>query len=91
MGITIAPEQPEAGRYIGDTGTEYQTLVATASASFILWGLMALAAVVTGIVALVRRERRGRAITGLLIGFLAPALWFAAFTIPALVIASTIS
>ncbi|MCT1775775.1 hypothetical protein [Brachybacterium sp. p3-SID957] len=91
VGFTIAPQEAEAGRYLGDTPEGYQTLVTAAFASFILWGLTALAAMVTGVVALVRRERPGRAIAGLLIAFVAPALWFGAFAISALIIASTIS
>lgn len=91
VGFTIAPQEVEAGRYLGDTPEGYQTLVTAAFASFILWGLTALAAMVTGVVALVRREQPGRAIAGLLIAFVAPALWFGAFAIPALIIASTIS
>ena len=91
VGFTIAPQEAEAGRYLGDTPEGYQTLVTAAFASFILWGLTALAAIVTGVVALVRREQPGRAIAGLMIAFVAPALWFGAFAIPALIIASTIS
>lgn len=91
IGATIGPMEAEAGRYFGDTPESYQTLVTAAFASSILWGLMALAAMVAGVVALVRRERPGRAIAGLLLAVVAPALWFGAFAIPALVIAATIS
>ena len=48
-------------------------------------------ALVTGIVALVRKERLGGALTGILTGLFAPAVWFAAFAIPAVLIASSLS
>ena len=91
VGFTIAPQQAQSGTYLSDTPESYQTLVTVAFASFILWGLAALSALLTGVVALVRRERPGRAIAGLLIGFFAPALWFAAFAIPAMVMAASLS
>ncbi|MCT1998443.1 hypothetical protein M3C58_09620 [Brachybacterium muris] len=91
VGFSIAPQQAEAGPYFGDMPEGYQSLVTAALASFLLWGLTALAAMVTGVVALVRRELPGRAIAGLLIAFFAPAFWFAAFAIPAVIMAASLS
>lgn len=91
IGSTIAQQQAEAGRFPSDTPESYQPLVTLGMGSFLLWSLIALAALVTGIVALVRKERVGGALTGILTGLFAPAVWFAAFAIPAVLIASSLS
>lgn len=91
IGSTIAQQQAGAGRFLSDTPGSYQTLVTLGMGSFLLWSAIALAALVTGIVALVRKERLGGALTGILTGLFSPAVWFAAFAIPAALIASSLS
>lgn len=91
IGSTIAQQQAEAGRLLSDTPESYQTLVTLGLGSFLVWSLIALAALITGIVALVRKERLGGALTGILTGLFAPAVWFAAFAISAVLIASALS
>lgn len=88
VGLTIVPAELEAGRYLTDTSIGYQAGVLIALVVLLLAGLAGMAALVTGIVSLVRGERKAPAIVGTVTAALAPALWFAAFFIPVLVMAS---
>lgn len=85
VGVTIVPVQLEAGRLLTDTPAAYQGTVYGALASLLVWSAAALAAVVAGLVGLVRRELMGSALTGVIAGLSAPVLWFSAFLIPVLV------
>jgi vacuolar-type H+-ATPase subunit I/STV1 len=88
VGLTIVPAELEAGRYLTDTSTGYQAGVLIALGVLLLSSLTGLAALVTGIVSLVRRERKAPSIVGIASAALAPVLWFAAFVIPVLIMAS---
>ena len=85
VGVTIVPVQLQAGRLLTDTPAAYQGTVYGAAVSLLVWATAAVTAVVAGLVGLVRRERTGSALTGLIAGLSAPVLWFAAFLIPVLV------
>ena len=88
VGLTIVPAELEAGRYLTDTHAGYQVSVLLALTVLLLTSLVGVAALVTGIVSLVRRERKSPAIIGIASAALAPVLWFAAFFIPVLIMAS---
>lgn len=90
VGVTIVPVQLEAGRLLTETPVVYQGTVYGAAASVLVWAAAALAAVIAGLVGLVRRERTGSALTGVIAGLSAPVLWFAAFLIPVLVMAGAL-
>ena len=88
VGLTIVPAELEAGRLLTDTSAGYQGSVLLALGVLALTGLVGAAALVTGVVSLVRREPKAPAVTGILVSVLAPVLWFAAFFLPVVIMAS---
>jgi|SRR5690625_5240493 len=90
VGVTIVPVQLQAGRLLTDAPVGYQGTVYGAAASLLVWGAAAVTAVVLGLVGLVRRERTGPALTGVIVGLSAPVLWFAAFLLPVLVMSGAL-
>src|SRR5690625_3909679 len=85
VAVTIGFVQLPAGRLLTDTPAIYQGTVYGAAASLLVWAAAAVTAVVAGLVGLVRRERRGEALTGVVAGFSAPVLWAVDFLVPVLV------
>ena len=85
VAVTIGFVQLPAGRLLTDTPAIYHGIVYGAAASLLVWAAAAVTAVVAGLVGLVRRERRGEALTGVVAGFSAPVLWAVAFLVPVLV------
>ncbi|MYM18477.1 hypothetical protein GSY69_00390 [Brevibacterium sp. 5221] len=88
MGFVTTRWQQSSGRYMSDLPPDYFLVANGIWLSFALWGALGTAGLVCAIVALVKRQRKGRPIVAIVCSVLAPGVGFAAFALVALVSAS---
>lgn len=72
IGITIVPMEAAHGRLFTDTPDSYQLLVYALGATMVLWASLGVAALVTGIVSIVRRGANSRAVWGIVLAVVSP-------------------
>lgn len=72
IGITIVPMEAAHGRLFTDTPGTYQILVYALGATMVLWAALGVAALVTGIVSIVRRGANSRAVWGIILAVVSP-------------------
>ncbi|ATG55516.1 hypothetical protein CFK41_12585 [Brachybacterium ginsengisoli] len=85
VGLTVVPMESASGYYLTDTPAWYQASVLVAFGSLLLWTSAGIAAVVSGIVALVRGRGAVRAAVAIGVATIAPVL-----TVPVLLGAMTL-
>ena len=72
IGAAIVPMEAAHGRLFTDTPAGYQLLVYALGATMILWTVLGLAALITGVLSLMRHGANGRAIGGIALAVLSP-------------------
>jgi vacuolar-type H+-ATPase subunit I/STV1 len=86
VGATIVPMEAAHGTHFADTPPTYRTTVTVLGATMLLWTAAGIAALATGLAAVLRGERSARAVWGIALALAAPVV-----TILVLVVAMLVS
>lgn len=87
LGTHLATAQTELSPYFGDMTPEAQRWAFTLAGSQILWTVLGVSALVTGIVASAQHRGRRQGRAGALVAVLAPFISFGAFVLAAILTA----